>query len=205
MALTDSDFLLAPDGWCNGIARADSPNFDARPAQTDISLLVIHNISLPPEQYGGPYIEALFANQLDCDAHPYFENLRGLKVSAHFLIKRDGQALQFVSTHNRAWHAGASEFKERQRCNDYSIGIELEGSDFELFLDQQYATLAKLTSALVLAHSLTDVRGHQHIAPDRKTDPGPFFDWQRYQREFRAISEKQISLGKISLDLGFPD
>ncbi len=205
MALTEPKFFITPDGWCDGVARSPCENFDARPESTDISLLVIHNISLPPEEYGGSYIEDLFANQLDCDAHPYFEKLRDLKVSAHFLIKRNGQTHQFVATHERAWHAGASQFKDRERCNDYSIGIELEGSDFEVFTDQQYKMLAKLTSALVVAHPLTDVRGHQHIAPGRKTDPGPFFDWQRYQREFNNRLENDISFMKSSMKITFPD
>ena len=205
MALIDPHFFITPEGWCNDIARSPCENFDARPEQTAIDLLVIHNISLPPEEYGGSYIEDLFANRLDCDAHPYFEKLRDLKVSAHFLIKRDGSAHQFVATQDRAWHAGASQFKNRERCNDYSIGIELEGSDFEKFTDQQYQVLAKLTAALVVGHALTDVRGHQHIAPGRKTDPGPFFDWQRYQGEFNNLIENDISFMKLPTKLTFPD
>ena len=118
---TKAHFFITPEGWCNGIARSPCENFDARPEQTVIDLLVIHNISLPPEEYGGSYIEDLFANRLDCDAHPYFEKLRDLKVSAHFLIKRDGNAHQFVATQDRAWHAGAPEYKGRARCNDFSI------------------------------------------------------------------------------------
>jgi AmpD protein len=205
MALIDPHFFITPEGWCKDIARSPCENFDARPEQTVIDLLVIHNISLPPEEYGGSYIEDLFANQLDCDAHPYFEKLRDLKVSAHFLIKRDGGAHQFVATQDRAWHAGASEFKGRARCNDFSIGIELEGSDFESFTDRQYQVLAKLTAALVVGHALTDVRGHQHIAPGRKTDPGPFFDWQRYQGEFNNLIENDISFMKLPTKLTFPD
>lgn len=205
MALINPNFFITPEGWCNDITRSACENFDARPEPLELSLLVIHNISLPPEEYGGSYIEDLFANQLDCDAHPYFEKLRDLTVSAHFLIKRNGQARQFVATHDRAWHAGASAFNGRERCNDFSIGIELEGSDFESFTDQQYLVLAKLTAALVVAHPLTDVRGHQHIAPGRKTDPGPFFDWQRYQREFSNMQENQASLDKPLSKLTFPD
>lgn len=199
--------LFSPDadGWCDGALRASCPNFDARPENTEISLLVIHNISLPPGQYGGSWIESLFANELDCDAHPYFEQLRGLQVSAHFLIRRDGQVLQFVSTMQRAWHAGQSTFKGRSRCNDFSIGIELEGSDFEAYTDLQYQALANLTLALALHHPLTDVAGHQHIAPERKTDPGPFFDWQRYRSEIEAQQGKAILSLKNIMTLGFPD
>jgi len=196
---------MITEHWLDTATRVPSPNYSERPDPAGISLLVIHNISLPPEEYGGSYIEDLFANRLDCDSHPYFEKLRDLKVSAHFLIKRDGNAHQFVATQDRAWHAGASEFKGRERCNDYSIGIELEGSDFEKFTDQQYQLLAKLTAALVVGHALTDVRGHQHIAPGRKTDPGPFFDWQRYQREFNNLLENDISFMKLPAKLTFPD
>ncbi len=186
MTPTEPLFTIDAEGWVEGIARRPSPNFDARPDGTPASLLVIHNISLPPGEFGGTYIEALFTNQLDCDAHPYFDQLRALRVSAHFLVRRDGSVLQFVSTNQRAWHAGASEFGGRSRCNDFSIGIELEGSDEQPFADAQYATLAELTRALVARYPLADVTGHEHIAPGRKTDPGPFFDWQRYRAEFGA-------------------
>ena len=202
---TDVSLAVGPDGWCSTLPRAACDNFDARPADTDISLLVIHNISLPPGEFGGGYIEALFANTLDCDAHPYFGQLRGLRVSAHFLIRRDGSAVQFVSTLDRAWHAGASEFGGRQRCNDFSIGIELEGSDVENFCDAQYETLAVLTQALAARHPLRDVTGHQHIAPERKTDPGPFFDWARFRQQFSALSAQGISEQKTPVALRFPD
>lgn len=172
---------IGEDGWCSGVRHLPSPNFDPRPDAAVVDLLVVHNISLPPGEYGGPYIADLFLNRLDCDAHPYFDRLRALKVSAHFLIRRDGSVIQFVSTRNRAWHAGASSFCGRERCNDFSIGIELEGSDFEPFAAPQYKALAMLTEALAEAYPLTDVLGHEHIAPGRKTDPGPFFDWTRYQ------------------------
>lgn len=174
-------FRVQDDGWCDGVLRMPSPNFDLRAAGTSIDLLVIHNISLPPGQFGGPYIADLFGNRLDCDAHPYFDQLRSLRVSAHFLIRRDGTVMQFVSADNRAWHAGASLFCGRERCNDFSIGIELEGSDFEPFEAAQYEALATLTQALRARYPLTDIAGHEHIAPGRKTDPGPFFDWQRYR------------------------
>ncbi|WP_019141953.1 1,6-anhydro-N-acetylmuramyl-L-alanine amidase AmpD [Noviherbaspirillum massiliense] len=174
-------FRVNSDGWCDGVVRLPSPNFDVRPADTKIDLLVIHNISLPPGQFGGNHIADLFTNQLDCDAHPYFNQLRGLKVSAHFLVRRDGKVLQFVSANDRAWHAGVSSYCGRERCNDFSIGIELEGTDFEPFASNQYDALIALTHALRSRYPLTDVVGHEHIAPGRKTDPGPFFDWMRYR------------------------
>jgi AmpD protein len=197
-------FSISAEGWCNDIARAPCTNFDARPLDAIISLLVIHNISLPPGQFGGEHIEALFANQLDYAAHPYFEQLRDLKVSAHFLVRRSGRALQFVATTERAWHAGLSQFEGRERCNDFSIGIELEGSDDQTFTDAQYQTLANLTSALASRHPLSHVAGHEHIAPGRKTDPGPFFDWQRYQAEFDALEKKSVSRLKSKRSLYFP-
>lgn len=174
-------------GWGVGIARSDCSNFDARPDGTDINLLVIHNISLPPQVYGGHFVEDLFANRLDCDAHPYFDQLRGLKVSAHFFIRRDGSVVQFVPTTERAWHAGLSKFKGRERCNDFSIGIELEGSDDDDFCDAQYTTLASLAAAIAEHHPISDVTGHENIAPGRKTDPGPHFDWVRFHHDFEGL------------------
>jgi len=179
-------------GWGVGIARSDCPNCDARPDGTEINLLVIHNISLPPGEFGGQYIEDLFANRLDCDAHPYFHQLRGLRVSAHFLIRRDGSAVQFVSTLDRAWHAGVSHFDGRERCNDFSIGIELEGTDSRDFCDAQYRTLAAVTAALLVRHPITDVRGHEHIAPGRKTDPGAHFDWARFHADIVALQNAAL-------------
>lgn len=174
------------DGWCRQALRIDSPNRDERPQGSGIDLLVIHNISLPPGQFGGEQICALFTNRLDCDAHPYFDQLRTLRVSAHFLIRRDGLVMQFVSANERAWHAGASSFGQRQRCNDFSIGIELEGTDAEPYAELQYASLVALTIALQARYRLTDVAGHEHIAPGRKTDPGPFFDWLHYREALSA-------------------
>ncbi|MGV3743127.1 MAG: 1,6-anhydro-N-acetylmuramyl-L-alanine amidase AmpD [Burkholderiaceae bacterium] len=179
-----SRFKLAPDGWCADVDRMPSPNFDARPDHGKPDLLVIHNISLPPGQFGGRYICDLFTNQLDCDAHPYFAQLRELRVSAHFLILRSGAVMQFVSANDRAWHAGVSNFCGRERCNDFSIGVELEGTDFAPYEPIQYASLAELTCSLRNFYPLAAVTGHEHIAPGRKTDPGPHFDWQRYQSEF---------------------
>jgi AmpD protein len=175
------DYTIDAHGWCAGARHLPSPNFDLRQAGTPIDLLVIHNISLPPGQFGGPYIAALFLNTLDHDAHPYFEQLRPLRVSAHFLIRRDGELVQFVSADARAWHAGVSMFAGRERCNEFSIGIELEGSDFVPFEPAQYRCLAALTQALMRRYPLVSVAGHEHIAPGRKTDPGPCFDWSAYQ------------------------
>lgn len=180
-------FSIDDAGWCAGIARGECSNFDARPKGSAISLIVIHNISLPPNQYGGRFVEDLFANRLDCDAHPYFDQLRGLKVSAHFFIRRDGSVLQFVPTTERAWHAGASNLAGRERCNDFSVGIELEGSDVDDFIDAQYATLAKLAASIAERHPISDIRGHEHIAPGRKTDPGPQFDWLRFRHDLQGI------------------
>lgn len=181
-------FEIAADGWGSQVTRMPSPNCDVRPAGTDISLLVIHNISLPPGQFGGGYIAELFTNQLDCDIHPYFEQLRPLRVSAHFLIRRDGAVVQFVSANQRAWHAGVSSFAGRERCNDFSIGIEMEGTDFEPYTPAQYASLLELTAALQSRYPVLDVVGHEHIAPGRKTDPGPFFDWRYYRQELNRQS-----------------
>jgi AmpD protein len=170
-------------GWlkpARGVALAPSPNFDGRPTQTEVTLLVLHNISLPPGEFGGPHVHGLFLNQLDYDAHPWFARLRGLRVSAHFFVRRDGAIVQFVGTDHRAWHAGVSRFGGRERCNDFSLGIELEGTDDLPYTDAQYAALARLAPALKARYPLQAVRGHSHIAPGRKTDPGPAFEWTRF-------------------------
>lgn len=158
-----------------------SPNCDERPAGCAISLLVIHNISLPPEVFSGDGVVNFFTNKLDPEAHPYYQTLRGLRVSTHFFIRRDGETIQFVPCEKRAWHAGESCWQGRSRCNDFSIGIELEGSDTMPFTDTQYEALAALTRALQKTYPITDIVGHSDIAPDRKTDPGPCFDWNRYR------------------------
>ena len=165
-----------------GARQLRSPNCDARPDGSVIDLLVIHNISLPPRVYGGDAIADLFRNRLDLSAHPFYASLAGLRVSAHFLIRRDGELVQFVDCGKRAWHAGVSQFQGRSRCNDFSIGIELEGSDFDPFEAAQYRQLAALTLALRRRYPLPHVVGHSDIAPGRKTDPGPYFDWARYRR-----------------------
>jgi len=159
-----------------------SPNRDARPGSADASLIVIHGISLPPGKFGGPEIEALFTNTLDWDAHPYFGEIRGMEVSAHLLIRRDGAVVQFVPFTERAWHAGESCFRGQHRCNDFSIGIELEGEDETPYDDRQYPVLQAVINALCTAYpgiSAREVAGHCDIAPGRKTDPGPAFDWFR--------------------------
>ncbi|MBA4143029.1 MAG: 1,6-anhydro-N-acetylmuramyl-L-alanine amidase AmpD [Nitrosospira sp.] len=158
-----------------------SPNFDERPAGCAITLLVIHNISLPPDDFGGDGVIEFFTNRLDPEAHPYYQSLCGFKVSAHFFIRRDGGIIQFVPPEKRAWHAGESCWQGRSRCNDFSIGIELEGSDTAPFTDSQYAVLAALTRVLRNTYPITDIAGHADIAPGRKTDPGPCFDWERYR------------------------
>jgi len=156
-----------------------SPNHDARPAGVEISLVVLHSISLPPGEYGGDGIERLFTNRLDPAAHPYFAEIHALKVSAHFLVRRDGEVVQFVPVERRAWHAGASSWRGRSRCNDFSVGIELEGAEDSPFADAQYAALAVLLVDLRKQLPLRDIAAHSEIAPGRKTDPGPQFDWPR--------------------------
>jgi N-acetyl-anhydromuramoyl-L-alanine amidase len=156
-----------------------SPNVDARPAPEDISLIVIHNISLPPSQYGGNGVIELFTNQLNPDEHPYYAEIAHLKVSSHFFIRRDGELIQFASCNDRAWHAGASNWQGRERCNDFSIGIELEGSDFEAFEPLQYETLQTLIASIKARYPIQAITGHSDIAPGRKTDPGAYFDWTR--------------------------
>jgi N-acetyl-anhydromuramoyl-L-alanine amidase len=170
-------------GWLKSAQRLLSPNCNQRPLMAEISLLVVHSISLPPGEFGGGYVQDFFQNQLDASIHPYFETIAHLQVSAHLLIERDGKVTQFVNFNERAWHAGVSCFAGLENCNDYSLGIELEGSDDCPFSEAQYASLAKVTRQLLLTYpKLTPERitGHQQIAPGRKTDPGPMFDWARY-------------------------
>jgi N-acetyl-anhydromuramoyl-L-alanine amidase len=169
-------------GVVRAIAQVPSPNCDARPAGEQITLLVIHGISLPPGQFGGPWVVELFTNRLKTTAHPYFAHLADLRVSSHFFIRREGVIAQFVPCEMRAWHAGASEWRGRQRCNDFSIGVELEGTDDRPYESIQYVMLARLTRALRRRYPLRDIAGHCQIAPGRKTDPGPSFDWPRFRR-----------------------
>ncbi len=175
-------------GWVREARRVPSPNFGPRPEACEPELLVIHNISLPPRCYGSDCIERFFTNHLDWDEHPYFEEIRGVEVSAHFLIQRTGALVQFVNCGERAWHAGQSCFEGRGNCNDFSIGIELEGTDDDPYTDAQYATLAALTQVLISHYSgisPTKIVGHSDIAPGRKTDPGSAFDWLRYRSQLQ--------------------
>ena len=167
------------EGWANGVWRIESPNHDARPAGTAISMVVVHAISLPPSQFGSDDIVRLFTNTLDPDAHPYFSQIAALRVSAHFLIRRTGELTQFVSCQRRAWHAGVSSWRGRERCNDFSIGVELEGSDEQAFEDLQYIRLIDLIKSLRERYAIDAIVGHSDISPGRKTDPGPCFDWSR--------------------------
>ncbi|NHN78289.1 1,6-anhydro-N-acetylmuramyl-L-alanine amidase AmpD [Azotobacter chroococcum] len=180
-------------GWCQGIRHCPSPNFNARP-HGEISLLVIHNISLPPGCFGTGKVQQLFRNCLPADEHPYFASIAALQVSAHFFIERDGAITQFVSCLDRAWHAGQSCFEGRENCNDFSLGIELEGTDTLPYSDAQYASLTTLTQLLQQAYPALDVRricGHADIAPQRKTDPGPAFDWARYRTALSDSGDMQ--------------
>ena len=170
---------IGPDGWHAHAQRLDSPNFGARPQGACIDLIVVHSISLPPGQYGGDHVQRLFTNQLDWEAHPYFQSIRGLEVSSHFYVRRDGTLWQFVSCHDRAWHAGQSSYRGRANCNDDSIGIELEGLEGHTFEEAQYQTLAQLCQDIGLAFPVQHIAGHEHIAPGRKQDPGPGFSWDR--------------------------
>ena len=173
-------YRIDEHGWNHAARRIDSPNFDARPPDGEISLLVIHNISLPPGEFGGPGVEQLFTNRLDPGEHPYYAGIHALRVSSHFFIRRDGELIQFVACRKRAWHAGLSSWRGRERCNDFSLGVELEGADDQPFSAVQYERLNELIQALRAAYpSLVDLAGHSDIAPDRKTDPGPCFDWSR--------------------------
>jgi AmpD protein len=169
------------DGRLTRARQVASPNQDERPAGISVPLLVIHNISLPPGEFGGAGVIDLFLNRLDYAAHPFYLTLRALQVSSHFFIRRDGELIQFVPCERRAWHAGASRWRDCERCNDFSIGIELEGTDELAFTDAQYAELARLTRDIRGRYPIEDIVGHSDIAPGRKTDPGPQFDWARYR------------------------
>ena len=172
-------------GILDGARQVQCPNFDDRPDETDFDLIVVHGISLPPGEFGGPWIDALFTNSLNPEQHPYFKQVYQLEVSSHLLIRRNGEIVQYVPFHKRAWHAGKSEFQFRPRCNDFSIGIELEGTDDIPYEDIQYQQLAKVIEILCASYpklDLSRIAGHSDIAPGRKTDPGPVFDWQRLRQ-----------------------
>lgn len=174
--------VLARSGWHPSARLRVSPNHDARPVDARIELVVLHAISLPPGQFGGETIIDFFCNRLDCSTHPYFSALRGVRVSAHFLLRRTGEIVQFVSCHERAWHAGISCWRGRQHCNDFSLGIELEGDDLHPFTEAQYRSLITLLQPLVAAFPIREIVGHHDIAAGRKTDPGPSFEWRRLYR-----------------------
>ncbi len=192
--MTSSDQWKFANGWLVRARLVPSPNFNARPTEVAPELIVIHGISLPPGEYGGPYIEALFTNQLNPANHAYFSEVAHLTVSAHFLIRRDGEIVQFVSTDDRAWHAGESCWEHRSNCNDFSIGIELEGCDEERYAMPQYRALAQLIRAVrnqypAIQHDA--IVGHSDIAPTRKTDPGPAFDWLQLTQLLGAVRGEQ--------------
>ena len=175
-------YAINEAGFADNAAYIASPNFDVRPNH-EISIIVIHNISLPPNQYGGNGIIELFTNVLNPNEHPYYAEIYTRKVSSHFLIRRDGSLIQFVSCLNRAWHAGVSNWQGRERCNDFSVGIELEGSDFDAFESAQYLTLKNLLDSLMSRYAIQSIVGHSDIAPGRKTDPGPYFDWSKIRKK----------------------
>jgi AmpD protein len=185
--------LLWQDGWYHFARRLESPNFGPRPKDVKPNLIVIHSISLPPGNYGTGHVQRLFTNELDWDSHDYFRSIRGLKVSAHFFISRDGHLWQFVSCNDRAWHAGESTYHGKANCNDYSIGIELEGLEGLIFENAQYETLSSLSAALLQSYPVSQVAGHEHISAGRKHDPGAGFDWPMLRRS--------LGLGSAS----FPD
>jgi AmpD protein len=173
---------LSAEGWLTGAKAIPSPNCDDRPADESIRLVVVHAISLPPGEFGGLGVASLFTNCLDPAAHPYYREIHDLRVSAHFFIRRDGRVIQFVPTIRRAWHAGVSRWRDRERCNDFSLGIEMEGCDDQPFTNIQYIRLARLIRILRRTYVIEDIVGHADIAPERKTDPGPCFDWQRLRK-----------------------
>ncbi len=175
-------------GLLRGVSFIPSPNFDERPEGISIDLIVIHNISLPPGEYGGNGVVELFTNSLVESEHPYYTGIAGLRVSSHFFVRRNGEIVQFVPTTQRAWHAGISSFRGREKCNDFSIGIELEGSDFSPFSEEQYDSLKALTLSILEKHPQCSLAGHAEISPGRKTDPGPFFDWNRYRSSIINLS-----------------
>ncbi|NCI00999.1 1,6-anhydro-N-acetylmuramyl-L-alanine amidase AmpD [Cronobacter malonaticus] len=186
--------MQVKDGWLVDARHAPSPHHDCRPEDEAPSLLVVHNISLPPGEFGGPWIDALFAGTLDSQAHPYFAGIAHLRVSAHCLIRRDGEIVQYVPFNKRAWHAGVSCYQGRERCNDFSIGIELEGTDVQPYTDAQYRQLAAVTRTLISLYPAmkNHMTGHSDIAPERKTDPGPAFDWTRFRALVAAPSDKEM-------------
>ena len=173
------------DGWWSGARAVASPNFGPRPPGVTVTLAIVHSISLPPGEFQGDAVERLFTNRLDCDRHPYYQGLRGLEVSAHFFVRRSGRTLQFVSCEQRAWHAGHSVWRGRENCNDWSIGIELEGLEGGAFEPAQMQQLVRLLQSLSRRYPIAEAVGHEHVAPGRKADPGPGVDWRALQRALR--------------------
>ena len=192
------------DGWWRHARRVASPNFDRRPLEKRIALAVVHSISLPPGLYGGDEVERLFTNRLDHTAHPYFETLRELRVSAHFFVRRNGQVVQFVSCDERAWHAGVSAWNSRERCNDFSIGIELEGLEGNIFEAAQYQSLARLLRSAARRYPIEAVLGHEHVAPGRKADPGSGFDWHALRHRLNWPSHGLAPIGVPGAMRGSP-
>lgn len=192
MPVAPYDTLVIQQGWLQGVKHIPSPNYNQRPADNSPRLIVLHNISLPPAQFGGGYIQAFFQNTLDSSIHPYFETIKDLKVSAHVLVLRSGEIIQFVSFNERAWHAGRSSYLGTKECNDYSIGIELEGTDDQAFTDAQYAELNQLLFSIQQHYPQTryHLTGHSDIAPGRKTDPGPHLDWLRIRKALAATHQQ---------------
>ena len=186
MATTAERPPIWKSGWLQHVQQLPSPNFGLRPDGAAIDLVVIHSISLPPGQYGTGAVQQLFTNQLDWDAHPYYQGIRGLEVSSHFFITRQGEIWQFVSCDDRAWHAGVSQWRGRERCNDDSIGIELEGLEGLKFESAQYQALQQLCEAIAAQYAIGYIAGHEHIAPGRKQDPGPGFDWTLLAKQLQA-------------------
>lgn len=188
------DYSIGADGWCRAARQVPSPNCDPRAIDISVDMVVLHNIHLPPQpagctQFAGNDIERLFTNSLNIADHVCYAELSALRVSAHFLIRRDGELVQFVSCNQRAWHAGLSHWQGRERCNDFSLGIELEGSDYVPFTAIQYDVLQQLLAALAQQYPVQHLVGHSEIAPERKTDPGPFFDWSRLPDYWQKLRE----------------
>ena len=181
MTTNSKEMIINAEGFVKDIKHVLSPNHDSRPKDSTINLLVIHNISLPPDQYGGDYIEHFFTNQLNSSIDPYFQKIKNIKVSSHFVINREGNLIQYVSCKKRAWHAGVSEWNGKKNCNDYSIGIELEGSDHIEYTESQYEKLNQLIDCLKSYYDIKGIVGHSDIAPGRKTDPGTSFNWKKIE------------------------
>ncbi|WAU73487.1 MULTISPECIES: 1,6-anhydro-N-acetylmuramyl-L-alanine amidase AmpD [unclassified Acinetobacter] len=192
--MQQAKFTQVQDGKLIGATQIASPNFNTRPDDTDIQLIVIHNISLPPSQFGGGYIQQFFQNKLDWSIHPYFQTIEGMQVSAHLLILRTGEVIQFVNFNDRSWHAGRSSYLAQKECNDYSIGIELEGSDDLPFEIEQYQALVEVVTLLRQAYPKIQnhIAGHSDIAPKRKTDPGPYFDWQLFRQQLAKKTSSDL-------------